>query len=208
MKEKELVEIVNDRFEECNSLLSSVVIHKNTLLEGKYELFARYELPISFALAGRVAGYFVPSPQPRIRLNYTLFMQNFDAFLKRTVAHEYAHAIAYRNFWKQGISIRPHGKEWKAIMHQMKVDSSRCHSYKTTPARKQKKFDYTCGCQTFQVGTQVHTKVMNGHKYRCKLCKSNIWPLDQSLFNKMDFFQHYKDQANKNLGSLTRREIK
>ncbi len=71
---------------------------------------------ICFDLRGTAAGMvlFPHSKPPIIRYNPILLKHNRHAFLTQTLPHEVAHLVART---LHGKSIRPHGREWKAVMN-------------------------------------------------------------------------------------------
>ncbi len=92
---------------------------------------------------GQVAGY-ARDGSDTITLNPVLLMENVDAFIHRTVAHEVAHVLDYRiNGRRRTRSGRRdiHGPAWQAIMVVLGAPVSRCHSYDTSSVkRKSKKY--------------------------------------------------------------------
>ena len=132
--------------------------------------------------AGTASNHYV------INLNSVLLMENVDAFIKRTVPHEFAHlvdAIVYphtretRIVWTR--SGRPrrskrdlHGRTWKSIMHLFGCESSRCHSYDTTNAKVKKVAGHVYVCRTckkeMSLGPKRHRKMQIGVKYWMRGC--------------------------------------
>jgi len=126
---------------------------------------------IRFDLTGTTAGYFKQSADGRTIINYNreILRHNMDDFLARTIPHEVAHMVAYQVFgWK----IRPHGKQWKSVMEAFQADASRCHNYdiQHLETRQYKRFLYYCDCQTHQLTSIRHNRVLAGQKYICKKC--------------------------------------
>jgi len=119
-----------------------------------------------------------------IDLNSVLLMENVEAFLQRTVVHEFAHLVdgivnpsTRQSRWGQKRSL--HGPTWKRIMRLFGASEDRCHSYDTTNSRvkKRAKHVWTCSCGqaagTMKIGTIRHNKMkapgpvrywMRGHK--------------------------------------------
>lgn len=125
-----------------------------------------------------------------INLNPILLMENVDAFIKRTVPHEFAHivdGIVYPQTrerkhigWKR--SGRPHftkrslhGRTWKSIMHLFGADASRCHSYDTTNAKTKKVASHVYTCRTCEkemmLGPKRHRKMQIGIRYWMRGCQ-------------------------------------
>jgi SprT protein len=126
---------------------------------------------IRFDLRGTAAGMvlFPHNNPPVIRYNPILLQHNRHAFLSQTLPHEVAHLVA-RSL--HGKSIRPHGLEWKAIMHFFGADTLRCHSYATEniPVRRLRRFPYACGCRQHQLTSIRHNRIQKGLTYRCRQC--------------------------------------
>lgn len=91
-----------------------------------------FELPsIHWDLSGLCAGRAV-WPDNRIRLNPILLCENAEDFIRETVPHEIAHLL---NRAMNGNGVKPHGREWKAIMRAMGLKPQRCHNYKLSKTR-------------------------------------------------------------------------
>ncbi len=122
-----------------------------------------------------------------INLNAVLLMENVDAFMGRTVIHEFGHLVdgivnpntRYRT-WGRKRSL--HGPTWKAIMRMLGGPTTTTHSYDTTNSkvkkRGQAKHVWTCSCGseagTMKIGAIRHNKMiapgpvkywMRGHKH-------------------------------------------
>ncbi len=122
---------------------------------------------------GRVAGRASYS-RNQITLSPTLYFENQNDFVERTVVHESAHLVAYQVFGDEitGRSssnfgsvmvfnpftrhhrrrvnrAQPHGHQWKQTMRVMGVDASlitRCHSYDVSSVANVWKYKCTvCG---------------------------------------------------------------
>jgi SprT protein len=102
----------------------------------------------------------------KLRLNRGLLLKYKEDFIKRTVTHEMGHLIATRQHGSCG-----HGPFWKNVMRILGGPTSRCHSYKTTPARVHKKIKMVCqSCgTTVSVGAIIANKIRKGSTYlhRC-----------------------------------------
>lgn len=101
-----------------------------------------------------------------IDLNPTLLMENLDAFIARTVPHEFAHLVdgIVNPHTRMGRKRSVHGPSWKRIMMLFGADPSRCHSYDVTNAkqssRRTTKHVWVCGCgeATMELGAKRHAK--------------------------------------------------
>jgi SprT protein len=132
-----------------------------------------------FTLRGRCAGQYVATyrgvttsfPKSTLRWNLDIAKNNLQDYLNTTVPHELAHAIQRYHYPHS----TPHGKEWKRccvalIGHEL----SRCHTFAFTPARKTKKYTYTCNCTTHSVSSVIHNRIIKGRHYTCNDCHSRI----------------------------------
>lgn len=139
------------------------------------------KLIIRFDLTGKAAGMalFPSRGTPVIRYNALLLAENRDDFLKRTVPHEVAHIVARRRFGKK---IKPHGAEWRQVMHLFGAEASRCHNYDVSRSirRTLKRYPYRCDCTTHQLSSIRHNRVKRGQIYRCISCKQPLITLIKS----------------------------
>ena len=85
-----------------------------------------------------------------IKFNYTLMMQNYEGFIKRTVCHEAGHLICHAVY---GFGVSAHGPEWKGVMVNIGGSPTRCHQYNTARNKAGGSFDYKCKCAG---GTKLH----------------------------------------------------
>ena len=134
-----------------------------------------FDLPaISYDLLGRCAGRAHIS-EKRIRLNPVLLLENQVDFIERTVPHEVAHLVTY-TIYPESRLIKPHGREWKAIMQALGYKPIRCHSYDTTNAqvRRERRFTYACACRAIQETARTHFKIQRGGYWplKCRNCQS------------------------------------
>ena len=129
-------------------------------------------IPVTFDLYGRCAGmYRVRHGQRSIRYNPYLFAKYFQDNLEVTVPHEVAH---YVTDVLHGLHrVRPHGAEWRAVMRLLGAEPRAFADYDLSgvPVRRQRRFDYACGCTTHRLTAQRHNKVHRGEAcYRCRRC--------------------------------------
>lgn len=134
------------------------------------------EVPVAFDLRGRTAGmYRVKGKQRLIRYNPWIFAKYFDDSMNVTVPHEVAHYLVDCLY---GIRrVKPHGAEWRGIMEAFGVDSRATARFDLDgiPVRRERQFDYHCGCQPHQLGTRRHFKVQRGEaRYRCRQCGNHL----------------------------------
>lgn len=142
---------------------------------------------VSFNLRGRSAGQFraklltsdgmfgKAKHVKEIRFNASLLEQYGEEFIRDTVGHEVAHFVVFELYARR---VRPHGKEWQAVMLDvMKQSPGVTHQYETEPARKLKRYRYVCSCDTkvHELGAVRHKKILSGKaKYHCKECRKEI----------------------------------
>ncbi len=137
--------------------------------------------PIHFNLRGRCAGMYRVSRQRNwpfsqmnreIRYNSFIFSKYFDDNVNTTIPHEVAHYISDILYGLK--NIKPHGKEWKAIMHTFNADPSVTANYNLSgiPLRKQSRYVYQCSCRDHQLSAIRHNKITKQHyRYYCNACK-------------------------------------
>jgi len=134
------------------------------------------EIPVLFDLKGRNAGmYRIRGHQRCIRYNPWLFAKYFDDNLAETVPHEVAHYVCDRLYGLR--NIRPHGREWQAVMRLFGVEPRRTCSYdlEGIPQRQQRRHRYRCACREHQVTTVRHKRIQQGRaQYLCKSCKQPL----------------------------------
>jgi predicted SprT family Zn-dependent metalloprotease len=132
-----------------------------------------------FDLKGKCAGQYCKT---RIRVNGVnwYFRWNLEAarkytqdYLVNTVGHEVAHHIADTI---HGTSCG-HDKRWKAVMRDLGLEPARCHSYKLTPARRPRKFQWECPeCHFRHEFTQrLITNIKKSNQVRrCGICRTRL----------------------------------
>ncbi len=141
--------------------------------EGCYQLaeqhFSRHfpRPDIELDLRGQRAGVAYLN-QNLLRFNGQLYRDNADDFLLQTVPHEVAHLIAHQVY---GARIRPHGREWQAVMTQLfQLPANRCHNY-AVAKRRSTRYLYRCACPDHMHFTpQRHAWVRKGRQYQCRRC--------------------------------------
>jgi len=134
------------------------------------------EIPVLFDLKGRAAGmYRVRAGQRVIRYNPYVFAKYFDDNFNETIPHEVAHYVTDVLFGLK--NIRPHGNEWKSVMSVFGVAANRTANYDLSglPVRQYQKFIYHCGCQSFELTTRRHNKILRGTgQYLCRDCGGKL----------------------------------
>lgn len=130
---------------------------------------------ISFNLKGRCAGKCCRRMEAgkinfTIKLNQYILETQREAFLARTVPHEFAHMFV-KHLYPLATA---HGREWKLMMNLLDCDGSRCHSYKTVSARKVRRVTYVCDCMDHEITINMRNKIERGIGYHCRICKTSI----------------------------------
>ena len=108
-----------------------------------------------------------------VNFNAVLLMENVDAYMARTVIHEFGHLVdgIVNPGTRTGRGKRSlHGPTWKAIMRMLGGPTTRCHSYDTTNSKinrkKKPKHVYTCACgspaATMKLGAIRHRNHTSG----------------------------------------------
>lgn len=134
-------------------------------------------LDVTFDLRGRSAGVTVARKRrrrcDRIRLNAELLLSRTHDMIDETIPHEVAHAAAR---WFYGTRIKPHGQEWRAIMHAFGKQATTCHELPTVPARRVTYYPYDCGCvkANYLSATRHRRAQLGEREYRCKYCQQAL----------------------------------
>ncbi|MCO5761185.1 MAG: hypothetical protein EP309_01855 [Gammaproteobacteria bacterium] len=132
---------------------------------------------VRFDLRGRGAGQVRRQPGGTwmVRYNPLLLERHGEDFLARTVPHEVAHIIAFHH---HGCHIRPHGPEWRAIMHLLGLPPTRCHDYDVSglETRRLEHFPYRCGCGQHLLSSIRHHRIQRGQRYLCRACGQALLP--------------------------------
>ena len=148
-------------------------------------------IPVLFDLKGKTAGMYrvKTSLAPRkgffsktgtaservIRFNPWLFAKYPEDSWENTIPHEVAHYITDCLY---GIkSIRPHGKEWAAVMRRLGAEPIVRANYDLSgiPVRRMAQYVYRCACREMSLTAYRHKKVQSGlQRYRCRDCLSEL----------------------------------
>lgn len=129
------------------------------------------DIEVRFDLRGACAGRAEcrRGEAPVIRLNPVLMAEN-DVFVAETVPHEVAHVGVF--YWLGRPARRPHGREWRRVMHLLGAEPSRGHCYDVSNAvtRRLTRFRYACDCREHQLTSIRHNRIRRGAEYRCRTC--------------------------------------
>ena len=109
----------------------------------------------------------------KIKMNKRLFRTTVGINeFKNTFSHELSHIVA--NFLK-GRQCG-HNRYWQSVHKSLEGNGKRCHDYDVNHLKpKRKTYTYTCGCNTFELSSVRHNKILKGAKYSCKKCKQTIF---------------------------------
>lgn len=163
----ELFNLAMQRILECFALFNQIT--------GKNLRPADSE-PLVFFDSSRTGGYVWPNRfGNRVFLNWTLFKENTEDYLRQTIPHEVAH-IFQRNI---SSSERSHGPIWQGLMRKAGLRPDRCHTYDTTRSSRYEVFTYICKCQKHRVSKVIHNKMRRGQIRKCKNCRSEVVFLGQ-----------------------------
>ena len=140
-------------------------------------------IDIRFDLSGRVSGMYVRKHKQRyLRFNPYIFSKYFADSLTSTVPHEVAHYVADMIFGLR--NIRPHGREWQAIMHKLGVEPRVTGNYDLDgiPVKRQRRFAYVCNCMSHQLTTVRHNRIVKKQaRYFCRKCGVALTQQEQLL---------------------------
>ncbi|MCG9745194.1 SprT family zinc-dependent metalloprotease [Shewanella sp. Isolate8] len=125
---------------------------------------------VNFKLRGKSAGT-AHLQLNKLRFNPVLLEENPEEFVDQVVPHEICHLLAYRLFGR----VKPHGKEWQALMINLYGLTPRTtHSLNTASVAGQT-FDYACRCGVVPLSIRRHNKVQRQQtQYRCRRCKKTL----------------------------------
>ena len=133
-------------------------------------------IPVRFDLEGRAAGmYQVRGAQRVIRYNPHLFARYPRDSIEVTVPHEVAHYVTDMLFDMR--QLRPHGAQWRAVMHDMGVDPCVTADYDLAgiPVRRQRRFVYRCLCREHRLSACRHNRIRRGaRRYSCRSCDGEL----------------------------------
>ncbi len=132
--------------------------------------------PVTFDLQGRAAGmYRVRNSRRQIRYNPYIFGKYFTDNVANTVPHEVAHYLTDMLYGLH--DVRPHGREWQAIMQVLGAEPAVTCQYDLTgvPLRRQRRFSYRCACSLHAVSAVRHNRVQRGQgRYVCRQCRAPL----------------------------------
>ncbi|WP_421134749.1 SprT family zinc-dependent metalloprotease [Alteromonas sp. A079] len=120
---------------------------------------------LTFRRSGKNAGTAFLQ-QNRINLHPTLFKENAEAFIRTVIPHEISHLLVWTLYGR----VKPHGKEWQAVMQNVfNLHPSTTHRFDVSSVTTAG-YAYHCECNTHNLTTRRHNKILRGTEYRCRAC--------------------------------------
>ena len=174
-------QVVSNKFSKMEKEVINIVSEYLAEYKIKFEYIPckhKFSVPsVHFNLKGATAGMSIFEPDNGIGeldFNPILMKENWDEF-RKTIAHEVAHHCV--SLWKgtmytkKGYRVQ-HGKDWKDMMNFFGIDSKRCHDYNVSNCskKKQRQWNYDCGCRKHTVSTVAHNRIQKGNVYTCTEC--------------------------------------
>jgi predicted SprT family Zn-dependent metalloprotease len=97
---------------------------------------------------------------------------------RQTTLHEAAHAISHFRVRPHAVlpagtnrRIKPHGREWQRVMHELGVPARVRHNYNVEGlSGRQRRWPVSCGCQDIEFTTTRINNMRRGKAYRCRRC--------------------------------------
>lgn len=125
---------------------------------------------INFKLRGKSAGT-AHLQINKLRFNPVLLAENPSIFIQQVVPHEICHLLAYQLYGR----VKPHGKEWQALMVNLYgLSPSTTHSLNTDSVAG-KTYNYRCQCGVVPLSIRRHNKVQRQQtQYRCRRCHETL----------------------------------
>ncbi|SBS33930.1 Protein SprT [Marinomonas spartinae] len=133
-----------------------------------------FKIPnVNLRQKGRAAGT-AHLHKNEVRFNAYMYQQNPQDFLDTVVPHEVAHIIVFQIY---GNDVRPHGREWQAVMNKVYgLPPQRTHNFDVPPPKHS--YYYQCQCQTHTFTKQRHNRAQKGTEYICKQCRTKLYFID------------------------------
>ena len=105
-----------------------------------------------------------------VRFSLPLWPHASEEARTQTIVHEACHIIARHEF---GRGIQAHGCEWRKVMARAGyLNAERCHSVDRSAVVH--RHEWKCSCQTYQIGKQIHRKMLAGQRRYCRKCKTYL----------------------------------
>ena len=112
----------------------------------------------------------------RVRFSTLFWPGMTEAQRRHVVIHEVCHLVVNRQFDRR--FVKPHGREWKALMRQCgevgKSTIKVANSPKKTVNRHAKSYVTICGCGEHPITQNRWTRMQRGSRYRCRSCGESL----------------------------------
>lgn len=131
------------------------------------------EPKVIYDLRGSTAGWAIADHTIRLNLDLLNDAATHDEMINVVLPHEYAHSVVHQMYHGKD---RGHGPYWQMTMINLGLKPDRTHSMKTKPARKVKRYFYTCNCShVHRLSTTTHNRIQNGTRYyHCTICNGRL----------------------------------
>lgn len=177
--------------DDCISLIRAELKQCAKRVAERYE-YKEFPVTLYWDLHGQRAGVAIGADV--IRFNLPLLSEQGEFDVKQIAAHELAHLVVHKN-WLQEYSRwhrerasvfdtfdtmpdrpTPHGYEWQQVMLFLGYPPARCHAFdvKHHRARVHRKYNLYCDCGKLSVSFTVLNRWLNGSKYRCTICRTDL----------------------------------
>jgi len=121
---------------------------------------------INFKQRGKIAAS-AQLQKNTLRFNPVLMMDNLPRFLNEVVAHEVSHLLAFQLYGR----VRPHGKEWQALMLEVFGVNPKTYHNMDVSKVVGRQLPYLCACGVVHLSIRRHNKVVRKiQRYRCLKC--------------------------------------
>lgn len=139
-------------------------------------------LTTTIPLRGRTGGTFgyrrFDNKNVTLKFHSVFYAENSD-YLDQVVAHEVAHLVVWAMFTRNGVKVKPHGREWQGVMVAFGVVPDTRHNYscENLTTKTGNTVPYTCGCtdKVHDIGVIRHANIMKHSKrFTCRQCRQVI----------------------------------
>jgi SprT protein len=163
------------------------LINKTFIKCGQPDLVGKVSIQFNARFTSRMgdAVYWKRNDRGRVRLSSPLWHYASADERRNTIIHEACHILAERENQKNyiiGRGRRPkrvgHGLAWREFMGRAGIEKvERCHNVQSPHSakrRKQRTYEASCGCQTWNLTANRVGRMKNGRWYSCKGCGETL----------------------------------
>jgi SprT protein len=122
---------------------------------------------------------FTPRPhgyEALVTLSTPLWERSNEEERRTTVIHEVCHIVACHEAWAAVLPPpKAHGPQWQALMRACGVEPERTHHVNVAGLGR-RQFLAVCSCKDHAVTEAFHSKLVQGTKARCTICKDYVRP--------------------------------